>query len=202
APTHVPLQVIILEKVREAFPAGARPRSNEDPLKEISVMQWLGREGAHPNVLALDEALRDDGAMYLVMPYCDSGELFDVVAESGRFTEEQARPLFRQLLQGVGHLQTRGVCHRDLSLENLMVSDGSLIVIIDFGMALRVPFAGGGPGSAGGGAGGGGGGMHWLRTTAQGACGKKNYMSPEILVNQPFSGFAVDVWACGVILFM
>lgn len=187
AERHSAIKVIQMDRVRRAFPEdGTRPRTNEDPIKEIAVMQYLASNGAHDNVLSLDEALQDRNAIYLVLPYCDGGELFDVVAESGRFTEEQARPLFRQLLQGLSYLQARGVSHRDMSLENILVADASL-VIIDFGMALRCPQTPGG---------------EWAPLLRQGQCGKRNYMSPEVWVNRSFNGFAIDIWACGIILFI
>lgn len=78
--------------------------------------------------------------------------------------------------------------HRDLSLENLLLLDNGGLGIIDFGMALQVPRdREGRPGLL----------------SPQGSCGKANYMSPEILLNErAFDGFKVDIWACGIILFM
>jgi serine/threonine protein kinase len=90
-----------------------------------------------------------------------------------------------------------GLCHRDLSLENLMVNDTAALVI-DFGMCFRVPYA---PQSA----------LQnapttnnqRLLTTPAGTMGKWHYMSPEIVRNKdPFDGFAIDLWAAGVILFL
>lgn len=77
---------------------------------------------------------------------------------------------------------------RDLSLENLLLHDNGGVRIIDFGMALQVPHdQNGRPGLI----------------LPQGPCGKANYMAPEILLSERgFDGFKVDVWACGIILFM
>lgn len=92
-----------------------------------------------------------------------------------------------------------GVCHRDLSLENVLV-DGDKCMIIDMGMCLRVPYE--------------------SRISSneivdvdqgvtrrlirpQGVCGKHNYMSPEVFANkEPFDGFAIDLWSAGVILYI
>jgi serine/threonine protein kinase len=127
-------------------------------------------------------------------------------------------------MQGLEHLQNAGICHRDMSLENLLVHESGAL-IIDLGMCLRIPFQGDPQKTA---------------TTAnlsstfgnmdmnsvgdapkldesnlacrsrprmlikpQGTCGKWIYMSPEIYKNrQPFDGYAVDMWAAGVILFL
>lgn len=118
--------------------------------------------------------------------------------------------------QGLENLQSAGVCHRDMSLENLLVHQNGAL-IIDLGMCLRVPLRddsaalsatlsgmnmnGANPQND----------NNFLNGRAtlrslikpQGTCGKWIYMSPEIYLNrEPFDGFAVDMWAAGVILFL
>lgn len=91
-----------------------------------------------------------------------------------------------------------GVSHRDISLENVLVDQMTKAAIIDLGMCLRVPF-GADDGSI----------VDATKGTLrrllspQGQCGKPNYISPEVHLNtEPFDGFAIDVWACGIILFI
>lgn len=148
--------------------------------------------------------------MYSIMPYCSGGELFDVLESKNRFTELEARYWMRQILRGLACLKMAGVTHRDLSLENLLVHDGNVLVI-DMGMCLRVPMAddtttttttttngniiSGGSSTT----------SKTRRTLIlpQGVCGKWGYMSPEVCNNKlPFDGHAVDLWAAGVILFL
>lgn len=84
----------------------------------------------------------------------------------------------------------RGCCvtRRDLSLENVLLYDNGVLGIIDFGMALKIPVDSEGRRGL---------------ISPQGPCGKANYMSPEIRLNdRAFDGFKVDIWACGIILFM
>src|SRR5690606_8201700 len=76
-----------------------------------------------------------------IMPFCSNGELFDHVADTGAMEEEMARHLFLQLLAGLEYLQQMGVCHRDMSLENLLLDSDLQCVIIDLGMCLRVSCA-------------------------------------------------------------
>ena len=93
-----------------------------------------------------------------------------------------------------------GVCHRDMSLENILVDEYTKSVLIDFGMCLRVPYID--PSGNGGSADVRAGTLRRL-ITPQHPCGKPNYISPEILKNkEPFDGFAVDLWAAAVILFI
>jgi len=93
-----------------------------------------------------------------------------------------------------------GVCHRDMSLENILVDEYKTSVVIDLGMCLRVPYASedGGPGVGDVNAG-------TLRRLIRPLipCGKPNYISPEVLrSSEPFDGFAIDLWASAVILFI
>ncbi len=103
-------------------------------------------------------------------------------------------------MQGLNHLQECGVCHRDLSLENILV-DKENCLIIDMGMCLRVPYSD--PKSRSRGTTDVAHGKIRRLMKPQGVCGKHNYMSPEIFENKEnFDGFAIDLWATGVILYI
>jgi serine/threonine protein kinase len=102
-------------------------------------------------------------------------------------------------MQGLSHLQKMGVCHRDMSLENILVDEYKTSVVIDLGMCLKVPFD---DGETGGVADVTTGTLRRLITPLV-PCGKPNYISPEVLKSQePFDGFAIDLWASAVILFI
>ena len=180
-----------------------RGRLLEDPIKEIAALQLIGND--HPNVLGSSEVLQDNACLYSVMPYCRGGDLFGIVLAAaeerqaneelegaGGMSEPVARYWFRQLLFGLHYLQQKGICHRDLSLENILV-DVNHCLVIDMGMCLRVPYhCPNHPETAVDVATG------TLRRliTPMGTCGKKNYMSPEIFANKSnFDGFAVDLWS-------
>ncbi len=101
--------------------------------------------------------------------------------------------------QGLSHLQRLGICHRDLSLENICIDDYTNSAIIDLGMCLRIPYINE---SSGGDVDVTAGTLRRLMTAA-GTCGKIWYMSPEIIRNDDmFDGFAVDLWGAAIILFI
>mmetsp|Transcript_2826 Transcript_2826/g.7930 ORF Transcript_2826/g.7930 Transcript_2826/m.7930 type:complete len:441 (+) Transcript_2826:474-1796(+) len=203
---HVAIKMVSWAQVHQM-----RGRLLEDPVKEVAAMQLLGMQRqpgqGNTHVLESREVLQDGDYLYSIMPYCRDGDLFGIVVqyaeESGGeigMPEPVARHWFRQILKGLNHLQSQGICHRDMSLENILV-DGDVCMIMDFGMCLREPYNDpshpGGPvtdvtrGSL----------RRLIRP--QGVCGKHNYMSPEIYANQEsFDGFAVDMWAAGVILYI
>lgn len=177
--------------------------TQEDPIKEIAAMQFLGH---HENVMGQIECIANSENIFSIMRFCSGGiimliqtysivirfilgELFDFVDENGAISENNARQLFVHILHGLDHMHRKGVCHRDLSLENVLVSDGKC-VIIDMGMCLRIPLQSEDPPVP-------------ALVPPLGTCGKKNYVSPEVHLNaHPFNGFAVDIWAAGVILFL
>lgn len=162
----------------------------ENPMQEISCMQFLNfNSQRHDNIITHIECLKDRGGnIYNIMEFYEGGELYNVVSNFGALEEPRARHFFLNIVRGLEFLQTMGVCHRDMSLENLLVS-GDRVVINDLGMCLRVPRH---PET----------GVICLMPP-QGRCGKKNYISPEVYANnQPFNGLLVDMWALGVILFI
>jgi len=180
-----------------------RGRLLEDPVKEVAALQLIGAD--HPHVLGSIDVMQDENYLYSVMPYCRGGDLFGIVV---RYAEEAggergmpepvARYWFRQILWGLHRLQELGICHRDLSLENILV-DVENCLVIDMGMCLRVPYNSPGRNSV----------TDVQRGTSrrlikpQGVCGKHNYMSPEVFENtKPFDGFCIDLWAAGAILYI
>eukprot|EP00591_Stephanopyxis_turris_P011880 CAMPEP_0195513646 /NCGR_PEP_ID=MMETSP0794_2-20130614/5252_1 /TAXON_ID=515487 /ORGANISM="Stephanopyxis turris, Strain CCMP 815" /LENGTH=402 /DNA_ID=CAMNT_0040641709 /DNA_START=179 /DNA_END=1384 /DNA_ORIENTATION=- len=198
--SHVAIKMVEWAAVRRL-----RGRHIEDPIKEVAAMQLLGNGSRH--VLGSNEVLQDDHYLYSVMPYCRGGDLFGVVVQHGEdvgeegagMPEPMVRYWFRQILKGLHYLQSKGVCHRDLSLENILVDQRDCL-IIDMGMCLREPYSSMEDPTA-------------VTDVTQGAirrlirpqgvCGKHNYMSPEIFQNvENFDGFAIDLWAAGVILYI
>jgi serine/threonine protein kinase len=176
-----------------------RDKHAEDPMKEIAAMQWIGDE--HRNVLGCKEVLFDGQNINVVLPFCRDGDLFELLQESQKLpvpglSEERARFYFRQIMLGLQHLQRKGICHRDLSPENVMM-DADGCVVIDMGMCLRIPYLDDRGALVDVTTG-----QRKLLLSPQGTCGKLPYMAPEIYANRtPFDGEAVDIWSCGTILF-
>ena len=176
-----------------------RMKHHEDPLKEAAVMHTLDVTRSAPCLAALhvpgDDHLFD--TYNIVMPYYAGGDIFDLMQRSTRrdggygVDEPNAKRIFRGLLQGLRELHDQGICHHDLSVENVMldsqVVDQAEAYIIDFGMAVRVPTD---PTT-----------HRPCLLRPQGRFGKPSYMAPEVYRNQTFSGEAIDVWSAGCILF-
>ena len=191
-------QIISFERINRY-----RGRHLEDPIKEIAALNLIGTSS--PHVVGSIEVIQDDKFLYTIMPYCNGGDLYshvmDEVASSdeGRISESKARDYFLDILEGLNHMQKKGVVHRDLSLENILIHDDRC-VIVDLGMALRVPFLD--PDNEHVLADASAGTMRRL-IKAQGVGGRWTYMAPEVVSSKDhFDGYAVDLWAAGVILFI
>ncbi|KAF5197520.1 Calcium-dependent protein kinase [Thalictrum thalictroides] len=145
---------------------------------EIEIMARLS---GHPNVVNLKAVYEDEDYVHLVMELCAGGELFHQLEKHGRFSESEARVLFKHLMLVVMYCHDNGVVHRDLKPENILLatkSSSSPIKLADFGLATYIK-----PGQS----------LH-------GTVGSPFYIAPEVLVggyNQ-----AADVWSAGVILYI
>ena len=146
--------------------------------REISIMSRL----RHPNIVKLIEVMATKTKIYFVMEFAKGGELFTKVAK-GRFSEDLSRRYFQQLISAVGYCHSRGVFHRDLKPENLLLDDNWELKVSDFGLsAVSEQVRPDGL-------------LHTL-------CGTPAYVAPEILAKKGYDGAKVDVWTCGVILFV
>ncbi|KAG6595559.1 CBL-interacting serine/threonine-protein kinase 14, partial [Cucurbita argyrosperma subsp. sororia] len=146
--------------------------------REIDIMRRL----RHPNVVRLFEVLATKTKIYFVMEFAKGGELFTKVSK-GRFSENLSRRYFQQLITAVGYCHSRGIFHRDLKPENLLLDENFDLRVSDFGLgALTDQIRPDGL-------------LHTL-------CGTPAYVAPEVLAKKGYDGAKIDVWSCGIILYV
>ncbi|XP_071727845.1 CBL-interacting serine/threonine-protein kinase 1-like [Rutidosis leptorrhynchoides] len=149
--------------------------------RDISTLKLL----KHPNVVRLHHIVYSKTKIYMVLEYVTGGELSNTIASNGKLPESDARKLFQQLIDGVSYCHDKGVFHRDLKLENVLVDAKGNIKISDFGLsALPQQFRDDG--------------LLYENTSSP----NLNYVAPEILSNRGYDGAALDTWSCGVILYV
>ncbi|KAF9624851.1 hypothetical protein IFM89_015405 [Coptis chinensis] len=118
----------------------------------------------------------------IVMEYAAGGELFEKICSAGRFSEDEARFFFQQLISGVSYCHSMEICHRDLKLENTLL-DGSAtprLKICDFGYSKS----------------------GILHSQPKSTVGTPAYIAPEVLSRKEYDGKIADVWSCGVTLYV
>ncbi|KAM4900615.1 calcium/calmodulin-dependent protein kinase type II subunit delta isoform X2 [Taeniopygia guttata] len=137
----------------------------------------------HPNIVRLHDSISEEGFHYLVFDLVTGGELFEDIVAREYYSEADASHCIQQILEAVLHCHQMGVVHRDLKPENLLLaskSKGAAVKLADFGLAIEVQ----------------GEQQAWF-----GFAGTPGYLSPEVLRKDPY-GKPVDMWACGVILYI
>ncbi|KAJ1697712.1 hypothetical protein LUZ63_006224 [Rhynchospora breviuscula] len=155
-------------------------RKFHDQLKrEIGSLKQL----KHPNIVRLHEVSASQTKIYIVLEYVSRGELYNVIADKGRLSEQEGRRIFQQIIDAVSYCHDKGVYHRDLKPENVLVDANGNIKITDFGLSAQPQHLGK---------------DGLLHTT----CGSPNYVAPEVFLNRGYDGSLSDIWSCGVILYV
>jgi len=163
-----------------------KQKMTDKVIREMKIMMQLS-EVAHPHVCRLFEFIETEKKYYMVLDYCPGGDFFDFLAYRGSVTEDEARALFLQILSGVEFCHNSHIVHRDLKPENLLIDGEYNVKIADFSLANMVEVLDT-PQRVGFGD---------LKTS----CGSPNYAAPEIVSGVEYSGFLVDIWSLGVILY-
>lgn len=136
----------------------------------------------HPNIIRFKEVVLTPSHLAIVMEYAAGGELFARICSAGRFSEDEARFFFQQLISGVSYCHSMEICHRDLKLENTLL-DGSptpRLKICDFGYSKS----------------------GLLHSQPKSTVGTPAYIAPEVLSRKEYDGKIADVWSCGVTLYV
>ncbi|XP_016352916.1 calcium/calmodulin-dependent protein kinase type II subunit gamma-like isoform X2 [Sinocyclocheilus anshuiensis] len=137
----------------------------------------------HSNIVRLHDSIAEEGFHYLVFDLVTGGELFEDIVAREYYSEADASHCINQILESVSHIHQHDIVHRDLKPENLLLASkmkGAAVKLADFGLAIEVQ----------------GDQQAWF-----GFAGTPGYLSPEVLRKDPY-GKPVDIWACGVILYI
>eukprot|EP00499_Haloplacidia_sp_CaronLabIsolate_P013222 CAMPEP_0196773852 /NCGR_PEP_ID=MMETSP1104-20130614/3024_1 /TAXON_ID=33652 /ORGANISM="Cafeteria sp., Strain Caron Lab Isolate" /LENGTH=361 /DNA_ID=CAMNT_0042144003 /DNA_START=36 /DNA_END=1117 /DNA_ORIENTATION=+ len=165
-----------------------KARVNPGELKRLREEAELLQRLNHPNIIKFEAFFESSTKAYIVMELAGGGELFEVIGESGRFSEKEASDIMRSLLGAVAHMHKEGVIHRDLKPENILMTDrdnpGS-IKVADFGLSKGFRRED----------------EPEERRMTQ-FCGTMAFMAPELFRDRPYYSKLVDVWSCGVIAFL
>lgn len=137
----------------------------------------------HKNIVSLYEVIKTENHLWIALEYCQGGELYYYIYEKKRLELDECRNIFFQIVLGVKYVHSLNLSHRDLKLENILLADQkrTIVKLTDFGFIREFN-----PQS-----------RKFLSTI----CGTTVYMAPELLTGQKYSGFVIDIWSMGVILY-
>nr|XP_031297937.1 serine/threonine-protein kinase Nek1 isoform X3 [Camelus dromedarius] len=152
-------------------------KEREESRREVAVLANM----KHPNIVQYRESFEENGSLYIVMDYCEGGDLFRRInAQKGvLFQEDQILDWFVQICLALKHVHDRKILHRDIKSQNIFLTKDGTIQLGDFGIA-RV--------------------LNSTVELARTCIGTPYYLSPEICENKPYNNKS-DVWALGCVLY-
>lgn len=140
----------------------------------------LGQILYHPHICRLFEMCTMSNHFYMLFEYVSGGQLLDYIIQHGSLREHHARKFTRGIASALQYLHANNIVHRDLKIENIMISTSGEIKIIDFGLSNLFDKT------------------KQLHTF----CGSLYFAAPELLKASPYTGPEVDVWSFGVVLYV
>lgn len=143
--------------------------------REISYLRLL----RHPHIIKLYDVIKSKDEIIMVIEYAGN-ELFDYIVQRDKMSENEARRFFQQIISAVEYCHRHKIVHRDLKPENLLLDEHLNVKIADFGLSNIMTDG------------------NFLKTS----CGSPNYAAPEVVSGKLYAGPEVDVWSCGVILYV
>ncbi|CAI5456004.1 unnamed protein product [Caenorhabditis angaria] len=144
--------------------------------KEIEVLKTVD----HPYIIKLHQVIEENEKIYIFTELAENGEVYDDVANRVRYTERESRYKFWQIISAVEYLHNRGIVHRDLKAENVLLDKDDRIKIADFGFS----------------------GFYEYDKPQTSFCGSPPYAAPEIFKGAPYFGPQIDIWSLGVCLYV
>ncbi|XP_071893422.1 serine/threonine-protein kinase Nek1 isoform X9 [Anas platyrhynchos] len=152
-------------------------KEREESRREVAVLANM----KHPNIVLYRESFEENGCLYIVMDYCEGGDLFKKInAQKGiLFSEDQILDWFVQICLALKHIHDRKILHRDIKSQNIFLTKDGTIQLGDFGIA-RV--------------------LNSTVELARTCIGTPYYLSPEICQNRPYNNKS-DIWALGCVLY-
>ena len=176
--THIPTGEKVAIKIMDKEQILSDELNKERVLSEIAILKIV----RHNNIIKLYEVMETPQKIYLVMEYCDGGELFDYIVSKQHLSEKQACRFFQEIIDALTYLHSQNIVHRDVKPENILLeSFGKSMTckLIDFGISRTYT-------------------LDKLITTP---CGTASYAPPEMHRGEEYYGLLSDVWSAGVLLY-
>jgi serine/threonine protein kinase len=155
-----------------------RAQSKQAQLRaEVLALKTLGR---HPNIIGLQNYGFDSSTLtsFIQLSFASRGDLLSFI-EKRPFTEAEAMPLIHNILSAMAHAHAKGICHRDMKLENVLLTESGSAVVADWGLSSQFSTS----------------------TPMTKDCGSLHYAAPEILSASPYYGHLVDSFSLGILFF-
>ncbi|KAI8983778.1 kinase-like domain-containing protein [Pilobolus umbonatus] len=154
--------------------------NEKEYIKKVTAEFCIGSTLHHPNIIEALDIIQEGKSFFEIMEYAPN-DLFNIVM-SGKMSAEEISCCWHQLLDGLQYIQSMGIAHRDLKLDNMVLDERGIVKIIDFGCAtvIKYPFE-----------------AH--THMSKGVCGSDPYIAPEQYTSKTYDARKTDLWSCGII---
>nr|QJD55598.1 snf1-related protein kinase [Euplotes vannus] len=149
--------------------------SRQKVMKEVKILKKM----RHKNIIQLLDTFETQKHIIFVMELCSGGDLLNYVRKRRKLTEDNAKPLFKQILEALQYCHRLNILHRDIKLDNIILDSEGVIKVGDFGVSKIIN----------------------PKEVMYDQCGTPAYIAPEILRDKGYRGFGIDVWSAGVVLY-
>lgn len=153
--------------------------SDDSQTKKVMQEVVMLKKTRHQNIVRLYEYFETEKHILFVIELCAGGDLLNYVRRRRRLKEDVAKCLFKQIVESLAYCHSKSILHRDIKLDNILLDANGQVKICDFGVGKIV--------------------KKGEKMTEQ--CGTPAYIAPEILRDQGYYGFKVDIWSAGVVLY-
>ena len=145
-------------------------------LQEIDILRSLD----HDNIIKIYEIFDNKKYIFIVMEFANSGDLLYYLKKNGKFEEKDFLPILKQIIQSLNHLHSKRILHRDIKLDNILLTEAGNVKICDFGVSRLMP----------------------EKNLIFEHIGTPAYLAPEIIHEKGYKGFSADIWSLGVMSFI
>ncbi|KAI8074294.1 kinase-like domain-containing protein [Gilbertella persicaria] len=163
-------------KTKSKDPKDTPEEREQRTIREMAIMRLL----RHPNICQLKEYIAEGDKYYMFLEYVDGGQLLDYIIKHGKLREKQARKFARQIVSALDYCHRNSIVHRDLKIENILITKSEQLKIIDFGLSN----------------------VYSPTQQLDTFCGSLYFAAPELLRAKHYTGPEVDVWSFGVVLYV
>ena len=175
---HIPTGEKVAVKVMDKIQLFTDPINLRRVKSEISILKIV----RHKNIIKLYEVIETPKKIYLIMEYCEGGELFDYIVKKQHLTERQACVFFHEIIDSLEYLHSLNIVHRDIKPENLLldkINKKISLKLIDFGISNT----------------------YSIQSLLVTPCGTASYAPPEMHKGEKYYGLLTDIWSAGVVLY-
>ena len=172
---HIPTDEKVAIKVLDKIILNETPEDYKLVKQELSILKIV----KHKYIVRLYEIIETPRHIFIIMEYCDGGDMMNYILTRGRLTETESLKFFHQLINALYYLHSQNITHRDIKIDNLLLDSNFNLKLIDFGLSTK----------------------YKEDELLNQPCGTIVYAAPEVLDYKDYHGMLADVWSCGIVLY-